>query len=34
MIRVTQKLFLPTTILLALFIVAGAQTKDLPTDPC
>jgi hypothetical protein len=33
MIRAAQKLFLATTILLALFIVAGAQTKDLPTDP-
>ncbi|HEX3230434.1 MAG TPA: TlpA disulfide reductase family protein [Pyrinomonadaceae bacterium] len=33
MIRAGEKLFLATIILLALFIVAGAQTKDLPTDP-
>lgn len=33
MIRAGAKLFLATIILLALFIVAGAQTKDLPTDP-
>jgi len=33
MIRAGEKLFLATIILLALFIVSGAQTKDLPTDP-
>jgi thiol-disulfide isomerase/thioredoxin len=33
MIRAAEKLFLATIILLALFIVAGAQPKDLPSEP-
>jgi len=33
MIRTPEKLFLATVILLALSLVAGAQTKDLPSEP-